>query len=220
MVGSGRTAEELGRAFPGVPVRTSGGESVLATVSADPALVIATPGAEPVAEGGYAAVLLLDAWALLGRPGLRTAEEALRRWLNAAALARPAPRGRVVVVADGDLPVVHALVRWAPEAYAAREAAERAALGFPPASRMAAIDGRAQPLAELLVALTGDGELTGGIEVLGPVPLAEDRERALVRVPRKDGAALARALKRTLAQRSARKAPDAMRVELDPREPL
>ena len=103
VTGAARTAEELGRAFPGVPVRTSGGQHVLATVPAEPALVIATPGAEPVAPGGYAAALLLDGWALLGRPSLRAAEEAMRRWLNAAALVRPA--GPVVVLAEATQPV-------------------------------------------------------------------------------------------------------------------
>lgn len=56
----GARHEELGRAFPGVPVRTSGREEVLATVPGGAGLVIATPGAEPVADGGYGAVLLLD----------------------------------------------------------------------------------------------------------------------------------------------------------------
>ncbi|MGV9808995.1 primosomal protein N' family DNA-binding protein, partial [Micromonospora chersina] len=73
VTGARRTAEELGRAFPGVPVRTSGREEVLAGVPAGAGLVIATPGAEPVAEGGYGAVLLLDSWALLTRADLRAA---------------------------------------------------------------------------------------------------------------------------------------------------
>ena len=88
-----RTAEELGRAFPGVPVRTSGSGEVLARVGPDPALVIATPGAEPVADGRYAASLLLDAWALLDRSSLDAAVEALRRWPGAAALTRRVRRG-------------------------------------------------------------------------------------------------------------------------------
>ena len=49
-----------------------------------PAVVVATPGAEPVAAAGYAAVILLDTWLALARPDLRTDEEALRRWLGAA----------------------------------------------------------------------------------------------------------------------------------------
>ena len=95
VVGAGRTAEELGRAFPGTPVRTSGRDEVLATVPGTPALVVSTPGAEPVADGGYGAVLLLDGWAALGRADLRAGEEALRRWFAAAALARPDGAGRV-----------------------------------------------------------------------------------------------------------------------------
>ena len=55
VVGARRTAEELGRAFPGTVVRTSGSGEVLASVPAGPSLVVCTPGAEPVAEGGYGA---------------------------------------------------------------------------------------------------------------------------------------------------------------------
>ena len=54
VTGARRTAEELGRAFPGVPVRTSGRDEVLTDVPAGAGLVVATPGAEPVAEGGTA----------------------------------------------------------------------------------------------------------------------------------------------------------------------
>ena len=100
VTGARRTAEELGRAFPGVPVLTSSGATVLRRVGAEPALVIATPGAEPPAPDGYAAAVLLDGWALLGRPSLRASEEALRRWMNAAALVRSGP-GRRQGRADG-----------------------------------------------------------------------------------------------------------------------
>ena len=93
VVGAGRTAEELGRAFPARRSAAAARAAVLAAVGPEPALVVATPGAEPVAEGGYAAALLLDGWALLGRPDLRAAEEALRRWMAAAALVRPGPDG-------------------------------------------------------------------------------------------------------------------------------
>ena len=164
VTGAARTAEELGRAFPGVPVRTSGGQHVLAAVAAEPALVIATPGAEPVAEEGYAAALLLDGWALLGRPSLRAGEEALRRWLNAAALVRPA--GSVVVLAEATLPAVQALIRWDPVTFSERELAERTELGFPPAVRMASVTGTPQAVAEFV----GAALLPAQAEVLGPVP--------------------------------------------------
>lgn len=213
VTGARRTAEELGRAFPGVPVRTSGREEVLASVPAGAGLVIATPGAEPVAEGGYGAVLLLDSWALLTRADLRAGEEALRRWLAAAALARPGPAGgRVVVVADGALAPVQALLRWDSAWFATRELAERRELGFPPAVRMASLTGVADAVADLLAGT----RLPDGAEVLGPVPADEGRERMLVRVPRARAAALAGALHTAAGQRSARKAADPVRLQIDP----
>jgi primosomal protein N' (replication factor Y) len=216
VVGARRTAEELGRAFAGTPVRTSGRDAVLAGVPAEPALVVATPGAEPVADKGYGAVLLLDAWALLTRADLRAAEETLRRWLAAAALARPASAGgRVVVVADGGLAPVQALLRWDPGWLAARELAERRELKFPPAVRVAALSGVPEAVAELVAT----AHLPDGAEVLGPVQLAEDgQERTLVRGPRSAGLAIAAALREASAVRSARKAPDPVRVQVDPLE--
>jgi len=222
VIGAGRTAEELGRAFPSVPVRASGAGAVLATVPAAPALVVATPGAEPVADGRYAAALLLDGWALLSRAALRAGEEALRRWANAAALVRPAEQGgTVVVVADARAAAVQALLRWDPGGFAERELADRQALRFPPAVRLAALTGSPDALADLL----DRAQLPPGADVLGPVPLAagggtgrrpEDEQRVLVRVPRTHGAALAAALRAAQAVRTAHKAPDHVRIQIDP----
>jgi primosomal protein N' (replication factor Y) len=193
-------------------VRSSGAGEILDAVDDRAALVVATPGAEPV--GRYGAALLLDAWSLLARPDLRAAEEALRRWLAAAAMVRPATEGgRVVVVADSGLAPVQALVRWDPAGHAAAELASRREVGFPPATRMAALDGPPATLAG--IAETAD--LPG--ELLGPVGLPDrgaDVERLLVRVDRAEGGALATALADLQARRSARKEPDALRVQLDP----
>jgi primosomal protein N' (replication factor Y) (superfamily II helicase) len=223
VTGAARTAEELGRAFPGVKVRTSGGASVIPAVSGEPALIIATPGAEPV--GRYGAALLLDGWALLSRPSLRAGEEALRRWLAAAALVRAG--GTVLVHADAGLAAVQALIRWDPVGYAERELADRSDLGFPPAVRMAAVAGSAPAVDSLL------SSMTPGFEVLGPVPVAaspdpvpagadlasaDEQVRALVRAPRSQGAALAAALHAAQAARSARKEGGGVRVQLDPAE--
>ncbi|MEF9881777.1 primosomal protein N' [Streptomyces sp. P9-A4] len=229
VVGARRTAEELGRAFPAVPVRTSGRDHVLDSVPGRPALVVSTPGAEPVAEGGYAAALLLDGWAMLGRPDLRAGEEALRRWIDAASLVRGQPEGgTVVVVAEPTLRPVQALVRWDPVGHAQRELAERAELGFPPVSRMAAVTGPPEAVEGFLA---GAG-LPGDAEILGPVPLpvvrpggprrpgdpppGEQWDRALVRVPPGSGAALAAALKQARAGRLARGGGDPVRIRVDP----
>jgi len=219
VVGAKRTAEELGRAFPGAPVRSSVGDHVLGEVAAGRQLVVATPGAEPVADGGYGAALLLDGWALLGRDDLRAGEEALRRWLNAAALVRPAAAGgKVVVVAPGELRPVQALLRWRPGWHAARELEDRRALHLPPAARLAAVTGPPAAVSDLLAHC----ELPGVAEVLGPVPSPrrsnheEPAERLLIRVPRRDAAQLATTLHAAAAVRSARKSPGAVRIELDP----
>ncbi|WP_169454381.1 primosomal protein N' [Catelliglobosispora koreensis] len=215
ITGVRRTAEEMGRAFPDVPVMTSGGENILSGVRDEPALVLSTPGAEPVAERGYGAVLLLDSWALLTRSDLRAGEEAARRWFQAAALAKPASAGgKVVVVADGSLAQVQALIRWDPGWLADRELAERRALRFPPAAQLASLTGVQAAVSELLDATA----LPPGAEVLGPLPVGEDQERMLVRVRRSAGPALAEALHAAAGVRSARKAADPVRIQLDPQE--
>lgn len=223
IVGARRTAEEIGRAFPGVPVHTSGSGEVLASVGPEPAVVISTPGAEPLAEGGYTAVLLLDAWANLDLPVLDAPLESLRRWAAAAALVR---EGRAVVlsgVPEGVvLPPVEALVRWDPAWLAARELAERRELGLPPAVRMAQLVGGRRALAEALTQL----DLPDAAQLLGPMPLATPRRQAgdepaadthaLLRIGPGDTLTLTRALLALKAFRSARKEREVVSVRVDP----
>lgn len=169
VAGALRTAEELGRAFPGIPVVTSSGENIRASVGSEPALVIATPGGEPVAEGGYAAALLLDADRMIQADFLRAPETALRRWFNAAALVRSfAVGGRVVTTASSSA-TLEALVRWDPMGYALWEMDERQELGLPPAVRTAAITGSESAVTTFLEAL----EVPDDVRVSGPVPLAD-----------------------------------------------
>lgn len=206
-VGSARTAEELGRAFPGTVVVTSGGDRVLGSVPNESALVIATPGAEPIADGGYSAVLILDAQRHLARIALRAGEETARRWFGAAALARP--RAPVVVTADPAIPVVQALIRWDPGWLAERELAERTSLGLPPSVRSATLLGSPSGVYEALPALPD------GARVVGPLPAGE-RARVLVTAPRTQGDALTRSLRAIAASRSARKDPEPLQIAVDP----
>lgn len=206
--GEARTAEELGRMFPGTTVRSSSGERVVDRVGAATDLVVATVGAEPVAEEGYAAVVVLDTWLSLARDDLRAAEEALRRWLNAAALVRPG--GHVVAVGDPAQPALQALVRWDPAGFARREVHERSQAHLPPAARLATVTGDLGALDDVLHLL----DLPDGAEVLGPVP-ADAEHRVLLRVPRASGEALSRSLGDLQRIRSARKL-DPVRIQVDP----
>ena len=163
MLGDHRTAEELGRSFARTPIRSSSDDRVRADGGGAPEIVVATPGAEPVAEGGYAAVVLLDTWLPLARADLRTDEEALRRWVNAAALV--APGGRVLAVGDPAHPALQALVRWDVAGFAERETTQRIEAHLPPASRMATITGEPGAVDDALTLLDaargGRGARTG-----------------------------------------------------------
>ena len=173
--GATRTAEELGRAFPNVPVISSAGDHVRASVGPEPALVVATPGAEPVAFGGYAAALLLDADKMLRFDSLRAPEAALRRWLNAAALVRPAALEGTVVTTASPSPVEQALVRWDPAWFARQELEERAQTGLPPAVRTAAVTGAEADVRAFMEEFLGSSALPervrGQLRIVGPVPL-------------------------------------------------
>jgi primosomal protein N' (replication factor Y) len=234
-LGSARTAEELGRAFPGVPVVLSSAAApagVVRAIDAEPRLVVATPGAEPEAEGRYAAALLLDAAVTTGRPELWAAEEAVRRWFNAAALVRTAPEGgRVMLLGQGAPVPTQALVRWDPSGFAERELAERAALRLPPSVAIASAQGGPEAVRSFL------SHLPPGLdaEVLGPVPVSqapvaahdvghgergegEAPVRAILRLDPARGGELSRALVVAAAARSARKEPGSVRVQVDPTE--
>lgn len=214
VVGERRTAEEIGRAFTGVPVRSSRGGQVLGPQPDAPSVVVATPGAEPVARGGYAAALLLDGWALLDRAGLDSAAEAYRRWTAAAALTRSGEDGGRVVLAGvpthAGLRPVEALVRWAPGWLAEQEHAERVELGLPPARRTATVTGEAAVVAEVLSLL---GEIPG-VSVLGPLTVPSGVQ-AVLRAEH-EPAPLVEALRSLRAARSARRVLGDLRIRLDP----
>lgn len=211
VVGEARTAEEFGRAFPSVAVRRSSADQIADTVPGRPAIVVATTGAEPVAEGGYAAVILLDTWLLLARADLRAEEEAFRRWANAAGLVRPG--GKVLAVGDAADPALQALVRWDPAGLAERLIEDRLAAHLPPASRVVTLTATNDDLDEYLDGLL----LPPGAEVLGPVRVDDELDRLVLRVPRASGPALSRILGERQRERSAKKLPH-VRVEVDPHE--
>lgn len=214
VVGSLRTAQEWGHSFPQTPVLNSGGHHVIDEVDGSAALVVATPGAEPQALGGYAAAVLLDTWITLSRPGFRSDEEALRRWCNVAALVRPgADGGRVVAVGEPSAPALQALVRWDPAGFAARELDDRRSARLTPAARVATVTAPPEAVSEVLEQLT----LPAATEVLGPVDIGAGTARLVVRTSQQRGGGLAKSLHQMQALRSSRKLAG-VRVQIDPAE--
>lgn len=196
--GSGRTAEDLGRAFPGTRVLVSDGQRPVIAVGAEPALVVATRGAEPLADGGYRAVLLLDGERMLARESLDVAEDCLRWWCRAASLAAIGAPVHLVGV-GGQLAV--ALATWRFTERAAHVLESRRALRFPPAVRVVTVRGGAEVLEET-IALARNVE---GTDVLGPVPDAEGLERITIRVDYAHAARLAAELKALLIRVATRR---------------
>lgn len=228
-IGNTRTAEELGRMFPNTRVvAVSAGDTPAPPQG--PMLVVATPGAEPPAPGGYGAALLLDAWSLLLRPDLRATEEALRRWIGAATLVVPrAAGGEVFCSAEAQLPVAQALIRWDVDGFAHRELAERREVGFPPAAHLFALDGDAADVVAIADAVEDDAidrlgmhpELLGPVELPAAEPLPgadaiDQPERMLIRVHRDEVWSVARLIRAAVITRASRREGQPVRVRLDP----
>ncbi|SMQ66751.1 replication restart DNA helicase PriA [Plantibacter sp. VKM Ac-1784] len=222
--GTGRTAEELGRAFPRYRVVVSDGDAPKFEVGPEPALVIATRGAEPVAAGGYAAVLLVDADRMLARESLRVAEDCLRWWSNAAALA--APRAPVLLIGV-EAPVANAFALWQQPRFASEELAERRELGFPPAVRSATLTGTRDAVDAALAALPAEYRS----RVLGPTVDEAGDSVAILRVDYGHARAVAEQLRATVVAQAAKrrrptpgrrapKAPPTLRVRFDDPEML
>ena len=207
-VGSGRTAEELARAFPSVPlVRSDTDAGVVAEVSAEPALVVATPGAEPWADEGFAAALLLDGDLMVRAPRLRAPEEALARW--AEALTRLRPGAAALLVATAADAAVQALVRADPIGFAERELAGRTEAALPPSVRMFAVTGtQSEQVAREVVQTLPE------VVALGPLDHA-DGPRWLLRCTHSQAPRVAHVLDDIRRRRSEARAP-VVTIRVDP----
>jgi primosomal protein N' (replication factor Y) len=203
-------------------ITAQGGTSRIAVTGAH--LVVATPGAEPAAEGGYAAAVLLDGDRLLDLASLGAGEDALFRWRAAAALVRGSGEGGVVVLAANSAHrAVEAFLRGDPRGFARLELQERAELRLPPAVAAATVQGSASAVR----ALAGVAQWPPGTEVLGPVevpgpqnrPAVAEQQRLVVRIERGRAGELSGALAKAAAVRSARRDGEGtVRIKVNPRD--
>lgn len=221
-----RTAEELGRAFPGKAVITSSGDHVKAAVGNAKVLVVATVGAEPVADGGYAAALLLDGDSLLRRENLRAGEDTVRRWFNAAALVRPASEGGLVVITASETGAVGGLLRWDPAGYAQRELSLRVELQLPPAVRIASVTGPRAAVVHFTESVETQLAASGvTLRTAGPAPVvlsgpatpqrAAEDVRTLLFFPYGQAAMVTRVLRAARAAAAAKRSEEPVQLRLD-----
>ena len=195
--GATRTAAELGRAFPSARVVESTGAARTVKIPRGKTLVVATAGAEPYVEGGYSAVVLLDAKIALSRQNLRAQEEAVRVWSNAVAKAsNKAPC--VLVGVSGELSQLFCL--WNHDKIAETEYRSRQELSLPPALRLGSITAELELLTELADLLKANKQVI----CIGPAPLeeatVESLWRLIVKYPYSIGVDLAKTLKTEVAR--------------------
>jgi primosomal protein N' (replication factor Y) len=156
-----------------VKILIADGERHILTLGAEPALVIATRGAEPVAAGGYRAILLLDGERMAARESLRVAEDCLRWWSNAVALAA---RGAPTYLVGVGGALASALSTWRHSDFARAELNDRRRLRFPPAIRVAPITGTLEAVASAVAAVKTPTE-----DILGPVDTGPGTVRTILR---------------------------------------
>ena len=200
---------ELAAAFPRIPVFNCDADNSLHLISAKPALIVATAEQEPVARGGYAAALLLDAGMLLSLDRIWAAEEALRRWANAA--AKVAPTGQVMLTGDPGQRLADTFKQRTFSSWASQELAERAEVGIPPTAALAVIRGREDTLHRFLAESSFPDA-----QVIGPVQEGE-HFHLLVRSRLDQGEQLRSELRRLQAVASRRKWGQ-LKVQVDPQD--
>ena len=127
-----RFAEEIGRSFPNQIVIQSTANDPRDSVGSESALVISTPGVEPIAEFGYSAVVILQVDRFLSSSASDGVERAYSNFFAASALSSDA--GVIALVHDDGSAITSALTTWNPATISKREIEQRIQLQLPPIS--------------------------------------------------------------------------------------
>lgn len=151
-IGSARTAQEIGHAFPGVSVFLASprGEESPVRIDATPRIVVATAGSEIEVEGGYSAALVLDSRFLQGF-ALGNETQFVRRAALICGLVRPASQGgHIMFVGGADHDLAAILARGDLECYAFTALDEREVAGLPPSSVWFSFTGRREAIRQFI----------------------------------------------------------------------
>jgi primosomal protein N' (replication factor Y) len=186
-----RAAEEISRAFPHFPVIISAGDVIKERIEHKPALVLATSGAQPQVEGGYAAVVILDGMRFFSHTDLRTQERARELFFETSSLI--SQEGTVLLVIDDVHPIVSAIARWNVAPLLKRELSERAELQLPPSvfSVVLVMDESIgiQIVNGLRKALV-DGRIPKSSNIYGPTEISKGQVKIVIHADKSDGKAL------------------------------
>jgi len=210
-----RAAEEISRAFPNFPVVISAGDVIKDRIDPKPSLVLATAGAQPQVEGGYAAVVILDGMRFFAHTDLRTQERARELFLETASLI--SPTGFVLLVTDDSHPIVSAISRWNIAPLLKRELSERSELCLPPSvfSVVLVMDQSiGVQIANGLKKSSLEGRIPQSSRIYGPTEISKDQVKIVIHVDKKDAPALTNTVYELQRRRSiAKKELFTLRVE-------
>lgn len=214
--GIDRAAEEISRAFPGFPVVISAGDVIKESVDSKPALVLATPGAQPLAEAGYAAIVVLDAIRFFSHTDINGQERARELLFETASLV--SKDGQVLLVLDDSHPVVAAISRWNVAPLLKRELAEREELQLPPSVLSAVIVTDQQTAPTILSGLKkaqSDMRLPSSTRIFGTTILPKGLAKIVMHVSHDQSSDLGRILHELQRKRSISKK-DLLTLRIDP----
>lgn len=213
--GSTRYAQEIGRAFAGVNISLSEGDSMLEDNSSNEGIVIATPGSAPYAPGGYSAVVVLDADGLLNESDLKSLERAQQLIFSQAGFI--CKDGKILLVISHSSPIIGALSSWKPSLLARRELEERRETGLPPYAKAVSIDVAANETQQLIrgfQAAKDDGRLPSALRILGPIHMKGEMQRIVLLGPLDEAHSLVALIHEYQRRRSAsKKSLLAMRID-------
>jgi primosomal protein N' (replication factor Y) len=214
--GIDRFVEEIGRAFPGVKIINSSGENIFDRVGDEPAIVVATPGAQPRTAGGYSAVVILEGLRFLADSQLRAMENAREIFFSTVAMS--APDTTSVVVLDESNPLIGELNRWSIGRLARAELADRLATKLPPYYRQVLFQGESREilrLSEGFVQMQSDQRLPLEVEIIGPIEKGGGEAALLLTAPLDQSAELIEVVAQVNRRRSVAKK-KALSLRIDP----
>ena len=214
--GIDRAAEEISRAFPGFPVVISAGDVIKESVDSKPALVLSTPGAQPQVNGGYAAVVVLDAIRFFSHTDINGQERARELLFETASMV--SIEGQVLLVLDDSHPIVAAIARWNIAPLLKRELADRVELMLPPSVTSAVLvtDQSAAPaIVSGLKKALEDSRLPSSTRIYGATLLPKGQAKIVLHVSHEQSSDLAKILHELQRKRSISKK-DLFTLRIDP----
>ncbi len=182
--GIDRFHEEIGRAFPNIPIQLSSAPNILEEVAEKTKIVIATTGSIPGIFKEYSAVVLLEGQRFLAASSSRFEELVYESFFEAA--AHVSKKGNVFVVLDAFHPLVAAITKWNPGTLVRKILRENEEAFLPPFSSIAVLTVQKQEAILLkngLAKSIKDGRLPMNSQIFLSEDAESDDAKILLSVP-------------------------------------